>query len=88
MELATDLADPEIDPWPAAAASAAKRTVAAVGTGTLSAWLEIVWAPLVSAGGRLYSTLQLANRHPPLCNLLVSNVAGPPAPTQRVGSEA
>ena len=79
VKLATDLDDPgDRLTATAAAASAAKRTVAAVGTGTLTAWLDVVWAPLVSVGGRLYSTLQLANRHPPLCNLLVSNVVGPP----------
>jgi len=67
-------------------ASAAKRSVSELGSGTLMEWLDVIWSPLVSAAGALFSNLRLADRLPPFCNLLVSNVAGPPVPLYLAGA--
>ena len=46
----------------------------------MPAWAELVPPVLTSAFARVFSDLDLADRVPPLLNLLVSNVMGPPVP--------
>jgi len=41
---------------------------------------------LLAAGVRAYSRLRLADRHPPVFNLIVSNVQGPPLPLYIAGA--
>lgn len=55
-----------------------KQLHAAIGGDTLLDWLDLLWPPLLSLTARIYVALHLAERVPPACNLLVSNVAGPP----------
>ena len=42
---------------------------------------------LLAAGVRTYSRLRLTEHHPPVFNLIVSNVAGPPVPLYLAGAE-
>lgn len=56
----------------------AKRAHGAVGGDLLSRWAEVAPPALLSAMSELYSRLDLANRHRPLVNLIVSNLPGPP----------
>ena len=79
VTLPTDRADPGARLRAVASATGrAKAGHAALGPGTLMAWAELLRPVLCSVASRLYSGLGLANRLPPLCNLVVSNVAGPP----------
>jgi WS/DGAT/MGAT family acyltransferase len=79
VPLPTDRADPGARLRAVADATGrAKAGHAALGPGTLMAWAEVLRPGLCSAASRLYSGLGLADRLPPLCNLVVSNVAGPP----------
>jgi WS/DGAT/MGAT family acyltransferase len=55
----------------------AKRTHGAVGGEFLSGWAELAPPALLSGMSELYSRLDLADRHRPLVNLIVSNVLGP-----------
>jgi WS/DGAT/MGAT family acyltransferase len=55
----------------------AKRMHAAVGKSRLSGWAEAAPPALLSGLSSAYSRLGLADRHPPLVNLIVSNVPGP-----------
>ena len=41
---------------------------------------------LLARAARLYSRFELANRHRPLCNLVISNVPGPRAPLYAAGA--
>ena len=60
--------------------SGAKQVHEDIGGNTLEEWAELA-APAVLAGGaRLYGQLRLAERHPPIHNLVVSNVPGPQFP--------
>ncbi len=58
----------------------AKQLHEAIGGDTPLELLELLWPPVLSMAARLYAGLHLAERLPPVCNLLVSNVAGPPVP--------
>jgi hypothetical protein len=55
----------------------AKASHAVLGPGSLMAWAEVGRPVLYKGAARLYSWLDLPGRLPPLCNLVVSNVAGP-----------
>jgi WS/DGAT/MGAT family acyltransferase len=48
-----------------------------LGVGALGEWAEFASAKLLRGAARLYSGLRLAGRHPPLHNLVISNVRGP-----------
>lgn len=56
----------------------AKRAHRAVGGQVLAEWAQLAPPGLVSGVADLYSRLDLADRHRPLVNLVVSNVTGPP----------
>lgn len=85
--LATDLEDPShrlvaihqgaID---------AKQLQSAMGAQALMAWLEVPVPALFSLATSLYARLRLSSLHPPLCNVLVSDVPGPPVPLYFAGA--
>jgi WS/DGAT/MGAT family acyltransferase len=78
VPLPTDRADPGARLRAVADATrGAKASHAALGAGTLMAWAEVLRPAVCAAASRVYSGLGLASRLPPLCNLVVSNVAGP-----------
>jgi len=86
--LATDIDDP-LDRIQAIANSTvgAKEDHNAIGATTLTDWAE--WAAPRSFGlaARLYSSMNLANAHRPIHNLVISNVPGPPFPLYLAGAE-
>jgi len=85
--LATDLEDPAgrlvaIHQ----AALKAKLLQSAMGSDALMEWLEVPVPALFSLAISLYSRLLLSSLHAPLCNVLVSNVPGPPVPLYFAGA--
>jgi WS/DGAT/MGAT family acyltransferase len=60
------------------ASTRAKRGSQALGVDVLQGWAEYTAPSVVSTMLRLYSNLDLADRHGPVANLIVSNVPGPP----------
>jgi WS/DGAT/MGAT family acyltransferase len=58
-------------------AQASKQTHADLGVGALGEWAEFTSAALLTIAARLYSDRNLADRHRPLHNLVISNVRGP-----------
>ncbi len=80
-KLHTEIDDPA-DRLRAIAAStrSAKDVQAALGDDIVIHALEMVPPPLLTAGVGMYQSLGLAELHPPIFNLIVSNVAGPPVP--------
>jgi WS/DGAT/MGAT family acyltransferase len=58
----------------------AKRVFQAVEDDVVPAWLELVPPLATSFGSQLFSELHLADRIPPLVNVVVSNMRGPPFP--------
>lgn len=62
------------------AARAAKATHQAIGARTLVESTALLPFALAGPAVRLYSRLQLADRHRPLFNLVITNVPGPPRP--------
>jgi hypothetical protein len=51
-----------------------------VGASMLQYWAEHAAPNTFSLAARVYSSLRLANRHPVVHNLVISNVPGPPIP--------
>lgn len=58
----------------------AKRVFQAVEEDLVPAWLQLVPPLLTTFGTRVYSELHVADRVPPMVNLVVSNMMGPPVP--------
>ncbi len=56
----------------------AKLLQSAVGSDALTAWIEFPIPAIFTLATALYSRLHLSSLHPPLCNVLVSDVPGPP----------
>ncbi len=85
--LATDIDDP-FDRLRAIAASntKAKELQSMVGADTLLHWADHFWLNGLSLGARLYSRLHMADHHPVIHNLILSNVPGPPIPLYLAGS--
>jgi diacylglycerol O-acyltransferase len=85
--LFTDLADPAARLRAIHVSTrSAKAAQAALGDDLVVLALEALPPPLLVAGIGLYRTLGLAERHPPVFNLIVSNVAGPPVPLYFAGA--
>ena len=63
----------------------AKEEFKAIGADALQDWAEFSGPRLFGLAVRLYSQLELADRHPPALNFLVSNVPGPPIPLYVAG---
>jgi WS/DGAT/MGAT family acyltransferase len=85
--LATDMEDPA-DRLVAIHQGAleAKLLQSAMGSEALMEWLEVPVPALFSMAASLYGRLRLASFHPPLCNVLVSDVPGPPVPLYFAGA--
>jgi diacylglycerol O-acyltransferase / wax synthase len=85
--LATDVAEPVERLRVVAAANArAKEVSQTMGADTFARWTEQVLPGPLSFGARLYSRLRLAEHHPVMFNVLVSNVAGPPLDLYMAGN--
>jgi hypothetical protein len=52
----------------------------------LQDWAEVLTPGLFTLAMRSYSQLSLADRHPPVQNLIVSNVPGPPVALYSAGA--
>lgn len=86
VSLATDVADPvERLLRIREATKGAKDEFRAVGADILQNWSEFSGPRLFGLAVRLYSQMELADRHPPALNFLVSNVPGPPMPLYFAG---
>jgi diacylglycerol O-acyltransferase / wax synthase len=85
--LATDEKDP-VDRLKAVAAAneRAKQMHKLVGADTLVRWAEHFWIHSFALGARLYSSLHVADHHPVVHNLILSNVPGPPVPLYIAGA--
>lgn len=64
----------------------AKQVHEDIGGNTLEEWAELAAPAMLARGARLYGQLRLADRHPPVYNLVVSNVPGPQFPLYMGGS--
>jgi WS/DGAT/MGAT family acyltransferase len=64
----------------AAETAGAKDVHQALGAKTIMGLAEFAPRRVLNLATRLYSTLQLADRHRPIYNLVISNVPGPPIP--------
>jgi diacylglycerol O-acyltransferase len=86
VSLATDIADP-VERLRAIheATKGAKEDYKAIGADALQNWAEFSGPRLFGLAMRLYSQMELADRHPPALNFLVSNVPGPPVPLYFAG---
>ena len=65
----------------------AKEDHNAVGARTLTDWAEWAAPRTFGLASRLYSSMNLANQHRPIHNLVISNVPGPPFPLYLAGAE-
>ena len=65
----------------------AKIMQSAIGADTLQDFAQFVPPTLFNRAMRLYSGLNLADRHRPVHNLVVSNVPGPPIPLYAAGAQ-
>ena len=85
--LATDEKDPLARLKAVAAANGqAKEIHRMVGADTLVRWADHFWLNAFGLGARLYSTLHLAEHHPVVHNLILSNVPGPAIPLYMAGA--
>jgi diacylglycerol O-acyltransferase / wax synthase len=85
--LGTDVEDPVERLHKVAEANrTAKEVHALVGADTILEWAQHFWPNAVGLGARLYSRLHLADHHPVVHNLILSNVPGPPMPLYLAGS--
>jgi WS/DGAT/MGAT family acyltransferase len=86
--LATDVDDPvERLRTIAAANRGAKEEHKAIGASMLQGWAEYAAPTTFSLAARLYSSFRLAERHPVIHNLVISNVPGPRFPIYFAGSK-
>ncbi len=69
-----------------AATTAAKEMQQAIGAEMLQDMAELMPGALFNRATRLYSSLRLADRHPPAHNLVISNIPGPPIPLYSAGA--
>ncbi len=65
----------------------AKEEHNAVGADLLTNWAEFAAPTTFSLAARMYSGLRLAERHPVIHNLVISNVPGPPFPLYFAGAK-
>jgi WS/DGAT/MGAT family acyltransferase len=85
--LATDVGDPVARLVEVRAASAAAKAVMKQLRGAMPTDFPSLGLPwLLSAAAGLYGRLGVANRIPPIANLVVSNVPGPPMPFYLAGA--
>jgi diacylglycerol O-acyltransferase / wax synthase len=70
-----------------ASTEGAKGDHNAIGARTLTDWAEWAAPRTFGLAARLYSSMNLANSHRPIHNLVISNVPGPPFPLYLAGAE-
>ena len=88
VHMRTDIADPAKQLRAIARATkGAKADHNAVGAKFIQNWAEQAAPSTFVLATRLYSRLNLADRHPPIYNLVVSNVPGPDFPLYLDGAE-
>ncbi len=88
VHMRTDIADPAKQLRAIARATkGAKADHNAVGAKFIQNWAEHAAPSTFVLATRLYSRLNLADRHPPIYNLVVSNVPGPDFPLYLDGAE-
>ncbi len=86
--LATDVDDPfERIQTIANSTAGAKEDQNAIGARTLTDWAEWATPRTFGLAARLYSSMNLANSHRPIHNLVISNVPGPDFPLYMAGAE-
>ena len=87
VSLATELEDPaERLRAIARLTRGAKDEHNALGAAVLMNWAEFAAPGVFARAMRLYSTMNLADRHRPIHNVIISNVPGPPFPLYLAGS--
>ena len=69
------------------ASASAKDEIGAISATLLTNWSKFAAPALATQAFRFYSAAGLAERHPPIANLTLSNVPGPPFPLYLGGSE-
>ncbi len=65
----------------------AKEQLGALAAAVLTDWSEHAVPSVAAQAFRFYSRLGLARRHPPIANVVLSNVPGPPVPLYLAGSK-
>jgi WS/DGAT/MGAT family acyltransferase len=65
----------------------AKEEHKAIGAAMLQDWMEFAAPTTFSLAARFYSAMRLAERHPVVHNLVISNVPGPPFPLYFAGAK-
>jgi diacylglycerol O-acyltransferase / wax synthase len=87
VSLATELEDPaERLRAIARLTRGAKDEHNALGAAVLMNWAEFAAPGVFARAMRLYSSMNLADRHRPIHNVIISNVPGPPFPLYLAGS--
>ena len=87
VELPTNEADPvERLRLIQASTKASKEQASAIGADALTNWAEFAAPAIAARAARLYSSMNVANRHRPLFNVTISNVPGPSSPLYCNGS--
>jgi WS/DGAT/MGAT family acyltransferase len=87
-KLHTDIADPVVRLGAIHEANkGAKEEHNAIGADTLQNWAEFAAPTTFSLAARFYTGLRLAERHPVIHNLVISNVPGPPFPLYFAGAK-
>lgn len=66
--------------------NSAKEMHEALGADMLQDWAEVFGPAIFTRASRMYSRMRLADRHPPIHNLVISNVPGPPIPLYMGGA--
>lgn len=69
------------------ATQGAKEEHNAIGATMLQNWAEFAAPTTFNLASRFYSAMNLADRHRPIHNLVISNVPGPPFPLYLAGAE-
>ena len=69
------------------ATEGAKDRIGAVAATVLTDWSENTVPGVATQAFRFYTRLGLARRHPPIANVTISNVPGPPVPLYLAGSK-
>jgi len=86
--LATDVSDPvERLRIIKQATRGAKEEHKAIGAAMLQNWAQFAAPTTFNVAARAYSAMNLADRHRPIHNLVISNVPGPPFPLYLGGAE-
>lgn len=63
-----------------------KERLGGIAADLMTDWAQFATPALAAQAFRFYSSMQLQRRHPPVANLLISNVPGPPVPLHVAGS--